>query len=113
MNILCLDGGGAKGIYTLGVLSEFEKAVKTPLSEFFQLIYGTSTGSIIASMLALGYAVEEIKIVYLELVPAVMSKRSQAAKSKTLKKLGKEIFGEKKFEEFKTGIGMVAMNYET
>jgi patatin-like phospholipase/acyl hydrolase len=112
-NILCLDGGGAKGIYTLGVLSELEKAVNKPLAEFFQLIYGTSTGSIIAAMVALGLSVDEIKSTYLELVPTIMSKRTKEAKSKALRELGQEIFGERKFEDFKTGIGVVAMNYET
>lgn len=52
--ILCLDGGGAKGFYTLGVLREIEGLVKQPLCERFDLIFGTSTGAIIAALLALG-----------------------------------------------------------
>ena len=43
--ILSLDGGGAKGFYTLGVLREIEGMVKAPLHEKFDLIFGTSTGS--------------------------------------------------------------------
>jgi len=31
--ILSLDGGGAKGFYTLGVLSEIESLIKCPLHE--------------------------------------------------------------------------------
>ncbi len=46
--ILSLDGGGAKGFYTLGVLQEIEALVNKPLYETFDLIFGTSTGSIIA-----------------------------------------------------------------
>ena len=36
--ILSLDGGGAKGFYTLGVLREIEGMVKRPLHEQFDLI---------------------------------------------------------------------------
>ncbi len=58
--ILSLDGGGAKGFYTLGVLREVEALTGKPLCETFDLIFGTSTGSIIASLLALGHDVETI-----------------------------------------------------
>ncbi len=113
LKILCLDGGGSKGFYTLGVLSELEKALGKNLYEHFDLIFGTSTGSIIASMLALGFKVDEIKAKYLALVPKIMGAFGKKNKSKTLTKLGKEIFGEQKFGSFKTGIGIVAMNYDT
>ena len=58
--ILALDGGGAKGFYTLGVLKEVESHVKRPLCEHFDLIFGTSTGSIIAALLGLGKSVDDI-----------------------------------------------------
>jgi patatin-like phospholipase/acyl hydrolase len=112
-NILCLDGGGSKGVYTLGVLSELEKAVSMPLCDFFGLIYGTSTGSIIASMLALGWEIKDIKSKYFTLVPEIMGKRTKTGKSQKLSELGKKIFKEQKFDAFKTGVGIVALNYET
>jgi patatin-like phospholipase/acyl hydrolase len=112
-HILCLDGGGSKGVYTLGVLSELEKAVGAPLSEFFQLIYGTSTGSIIAAMLALGWDIKTIKEKYFTLIPQIMTMRTSKGKSKKLAELGAELFGTQRFDAFKTGIGIVAMNYET
>lgn len=49
--VLSLDGGGAKGFYTLGVLKEIEALVGVRLCEKFDLIYGTSTGAIIAALL--------------------------------------------------------------
>ena len=70
--ILSLDGGGAKGFYTLGVLKEIEGVLKCPLCECFDLIFGTSTGSIIAALLALGFEVDEIHTLYREHVPSVM-----------------------------------------
>ena len=49
--VLSLDGGGAKGFYTLGVLQEIEALTKKRLHACFDLIYGTSTGAIIAALL--------------------------------------------------------------
>ncbi|HEX8377622.1 MAG TPA: patatin-like phospholipase family protein [Pedobacter sp.] len=112
-NILSLDGGGSKGLYTLGVLKEFEIAAGKPLYETFDLIYGTSTGSIIAAMIALGYSVDDVKEKYLAIVPPVMKCFGSGRKSKKLSTLGKQIFGDRKFDEFKTGIGIIATNYIT
>ena len=59
--ILSLDGGGAKGFYTLGVLAQIEAMLKGKLlCDHFDLIFGTSTGAIIAALLSLGYKVEDI-----------------------------------------------------
>ena len=52
--VLSLDGGGSKGLYTLGVLAELERLLEEPIHEKFQLIYGVSTGAIICALLALG-----------------------------------------------------------
>ncbi|MCF0052063.1 patatin-like phospholipase family protein [Dyadobacter sp. LJ53] len=113
LRILCLDGGGAKGMYTLGVLSEVEKALGGKLYEHYDLIYGTSTGSIIASMLALGKSVNEIKEKYEKLVPQIMGCSGQKRKTSMLRELGNKIFGEQKFDSFRTGIGIVAMDFDT
>src|SRR5688500_7860472 len=95
--ILSLDGGGAKGFYTLGVLREIEGMVKSPLHEKFDLIFGTSTGWIIAALLALGKNVEEIGDLYEKHVPTVMQKKGRREKSLALAKLGDEVFKEDKF----------------
>lgn len=52
--VLCLDGGGIRGIVELEVLRAIEQALggEIPIQAFFDLIVGTSTGGIIA--LALG-----------------------------------------------------------
>ena len=52
-------------VCTLGVLFEVETHLERPLHEVFDLIYGTSTGSIIGSMLALGETVDTITSRYL------------------------------------------------
>ncbi|MBS0150879.1 MAG: patatin-like phospholipase family protein [Nitrospira sp.] len=109
--ILSLDGGGAKGFYTLGVLREIEGMVRCPLHEKFDLIFGTSTGAIIAALLALGRSVKEISVHYEKHVPTVMQAKSRRKKSLALAKLGDEIFKEDTFEKMKTGVGIVATRW--
>lgn len=109
--ILALDGGGAKGFYTLGVLKEIEAMLQCPLYKRFDLIFGASTGAIIASLIALGYEIDPIHALYKKHVPSVMAQKSPSAKSEALSKLAHEIFGKKAFEDVKTGIGVVATRW--
>lgn len=113
LKILCLDGGGSKGIYTLGVLSELEKQLGLDIHKEFHLIYGTSTGAIISAMLGIGHNVSTIAEKYISLIPEIMTLSGKNKKTKALNRLSKEVFGDSKFEDFKTGIGIVAMNYDT
>jgi predicted acylesterase/phospholipase RssA len=108
--ILSLDGGGSTGIYTLGVLSELELALGRPLHEHFDLIYGTSTGAIVAAMLGIGMPANTARDNYLELVPRVMGHRIADARSSALQHEANAIFGEAKLEAFKLNIGIVATN---
>jgi hypothetical protein len=85
--ILSLDGGGAKGFYTLGVLREIEGMLNCPLYKRFDLIFGTSTGAIIAALLALGYEVDQVHELYKTHVPKVMKARGPAGKSHALNEL--------------------------
>lgn len=112
-NVLSLDGGGAKGFYTLGILSEFEALVGRPLHEHFQLIFGTSTGAIIAALLATGRGVAEVQALYAEHVVQIMRPRSPAEKSAALEGGAKAVFGDATFHDVKTGIGIVATRWAT
>lgn len=109
--ILSLDGGGAKGFYTLGILRELEAMLPKPIHETFDLIFGTSTGSIIAAMLAAGMKVENIKDHYREHVPVIMRGWFKSSKTAALRKAGAAVFQEKKFDIFKTGIGIVSTRW--
>jgi predicted acylesterase/phospholipase RssA len=109
--ILSLDGGGAKGFYTLGVLREIEGMIGRPLHERFDLIFGTSTGSIIAALIALGHRVEEICALYQKHVPTIMQAKRPRQKSHALNTLAKEVFGTKKFDAVKTRVGIVAARW--
>lgn len=113
LRVLSLDGGGAKGFYTLGVLKEIEAMINCPLCEKFELVFGTSTGSIIAALIALGYSVDSILDLYRQHVPTIMREKSAEGRTKALKKLAKEVFGDSKFEQVKTGIGVVSARWLT
>src|SRR5262245_32381990 len=69
--ILSIDGGGVRGVIALTFLAQIETILrvrcKNPtlcLSDYFDLIGGTSTGAIIAAGLALGLSVEHLIDVY-------------------------------------------------
>ena len=68
--VLSLDGGGIRGIFPAVILSEIEKDLKAKNNENWQiyqnvdLIFGTSTGGILALALSLGIPAEEIKNLY-------------------------------------------------
>ncbi|MCL4743781.1 MAG: patatin-like phospholipase family protein [Burkholderiaceae bacterium] len=110
--ILSLDGGGAKGFYTLGVLREIEsKLGGKRLSEVFPLVFGTSTGAIIAALIALGFTVEHIYALYRDHVPRIARPKTPKEKSTALTKLAAEVFADKKFDAFVTGIGIVTTRW--
>ncbi|MCR9271121.1 MAG: patatin-like phospholipase family protein [Hyphomonadaceae bacterium] len=74
--ILSLSGGGVRGLVTLGTLAHLEAMIRSEfddesivLSDFYDLIAGTSTGSIISVSLAMGWEVSRIKALYDELCP--------------------------------------------
>jgi predicted acylesterase/phospholipase RssA len=109
--VLALDGGGAKGFYTLGVLSEIEAMVHRPLCESFDLIFGTSTGAIIAALLARGDSVANVRALYETHVPSIMKSKNTSKRTSALHTLAHEVFGQSQSDIFKTGIGIVATNW--
>lgn len=110
--ILSLDGGGSLGVYTVGVLIEIERMLGKRLHEVFDLVYGTSTGSIIGSMIALGEEIDTIRKRYLEIAPDVMGRWFPRRKSMALRRHAEEIFGRKKFDDFLIDTGIVATHLE-
>ncbi|MDG1432111.1 MAG: patatin-like phospholipase family protein [Paracoccaceae bacterium] len=110
--ILSLDGGGAKGFYSLGVLREVEAILPQPIHETFDLIFGTSTGSIIATLLATGLSVDEIHKLYCEYVPPIMRASGKAAKTERLRETGAKVFGDASFDTALTGLGIVSTKWQ-
>ncbi|ARV85104.1 patatin [Mycobacterium intracellulare subsp. chimaera] len=64
--ILSLDGGGLRGIFTAAVLAHLEEDHGVRIADHFDLIAGTSTGGIIALGLGLGMSPRQILEFYIE-----------------------------------------------
>jgi patatin-like phospholipase len=59
--MLALDGGGIRGLLTLGILEKIEELVAPrKLCDYFDYIAGTSTGAIIAAGLARGMTIAQL-----------------------------------------------------
>ena len=133
--ILSLDGGGIRGALTLGYLKKMETILREKennphylLSNYFDLIGGTSTGAIIATLLALGKSVDEITEVYMQLGGEIFGEKRNWWNPLETFKFFKAEFGEKKLEnelkkyvgnitlgsdEIKTGLCIVAKRADT
>lgn len=62
--ILSIDGGGIRGIFAAHILKRIEEELKIKFSQQFDIITGTSTGSIIAAGLAIDYPIKKIVDLY-------------------------------------------------
>jgi len=90
--ILALDGGGIRGVITLGVLKQIEEQLREArggdpdfrLSDFFDLVGGTSTGAIIAAGLARGMSVDEITSFYHDFGTKAFERRNLFMRWKSL-----------------------------
>ncbi|HDS9724645.1 MULTISPECIES: CBASS cGAMP-activated phospholipase [Enterobacter] len=82
VRILSLNGGGARGMFTISVLSEIERilASKHPnqdikIGDYFDLITGTSIGGILALGLATGKSARELERVFFDRANDIFPKR--------------------------------------
>ncbi|MCE7886666.1 MAG: patatin [Alphaproteobacteria bacterium PRO2] len=71
--ILCIDGGGIKGVMPAAYLAYIEDKLKIRIADHFDLIAGTSTGGIIALGLGLHIPAAEILDLYKSKGPAIFS----------------------------------------
>ena len=105
--ILALDGGGIRGALTLGYLQQIEDILRAQnnndpdfrLCQYFDLIGGTSTGSIIASCLAIGMKVEDIRQMYFDLGGKIFAKKYKWWNLFTIKDLIKASYDHGPLEE--------------
>ncbi len=129
--ILTLDGGGLRGIFSIGVLQKIEDILKARhggsvdfrLSHYFDLIAGTSTGGIIAAALAQGWSVEQVREKYMELGEKVFEKsffrkgvlRAKYDDGKLIEEL-KKVYGENTTlcsDQLQTGLMIMTKRLDT
>ena len=82
------------------------------LCEKFDLVFGTSTGAIIAALVGLGFSVDDIAKLYRTHVVEIMGRWLPGRKSAALEELASKVFGDLKFDAFKTGMGIVATRWD-
>ena len=61
---LCLDGGGIKGLVLIQMLAVMEEMLGVPVHSCFEWVAGTSTGGILALVLATGHSAAECRQFY-------------------------------------------------
>ncbi|SHI08046.1 CBASS cGAMP-activated phospholipase [Bradyrhizobium erythrophlei] len=79
--ILCLDGGGIKGVFTAAALARIEKQSGARLVDHFDLICGTSTGGILALGLAMGLSASDLLDFYRQRGPFIFPAMSLVERS--------------------------------
>lgn len=73
--ILAIDGGGIKGLYSSTILEHFEEKFNCLLSDYFDLLCGTSTGGLIALAASLKIPMTTISKFYEEEGPKIFPKQ--------------------------------------
>lgn len=91
--LLCMDGGGIRGLVLVQMLLEIEKMAQTPIHHLFDWVAGTSTGGILALALGSGKTMKQCMCLYLRMKDqAFVGSRPYA--SDNLENLLKESLGE-------------------
>ncbi|KAH9502061.1 85/88 kDa calcium-independent phospholipase A2 [Dermatophagoides farinae] len=65
--LLCLDGGGIRGLILIQLLCHLERITNKRIAEIFDWIAGTSTGGILALLLSHGYQASKCRSLYFKL----------------------------------------------
>jgi len=79
--ILALEGGGLRGVIEVAYLERLEALVRARrgpeamLADVFDLVGGTSTGAIVATAIACGLSMGELKSFYFERGPRIFKRR--------------------------------------
>ncbi|XP_036421052.1 85/88 kDa calcium-independent phospholipase A2 isoform X2 [Colossoma macropomum] len=91
--LLCLDGGGIKGLVLIQLLIALEKAAGQPIRELFDWVAGTSTGGILALAIVHGKSMQYLRCLYFRMKEQVF-KGSRPYESAPLEDFLKKEFGE-------------------
>ncbi|CAH1987400.1 unnamed protein product [Acanthoscelides obtectus] len=90
--LLCLDGGGIRGLVLVQMLLELEKIIGKPMTHCFDWLAGTSTGGILALGIAAGKTMKECQCLYFSLKHHTFN-GSRPYSSEPLENVLRETFG--------------------
>ena len=115
--VLSIDGGGVRGVFPAKILELMETKLCIDIYETFDLIVGTSTGSIIAAALSKKYPLVQLIKDYCENSPRIFQKRMSLSglcrskySSAFLESFLFEKFGETKLGEIEKPLILNATN---
>ncbi|XP_073500388.1 85/88 kDa calcium-independent phospholipase A2 isoform X2 [Phyllobates terribilis] len=91
--LLCLDGGGIRGLVLIQLLIAIEKLAGRPIRELFDWVSGTSTGGILALAIVHGKSMEYLRCLYFRMKNEVF-RGSRPYESGPLEEFLKREFGE-------------------
>lgn len=89
--LLCLDGGGVRGLILIQMLSEFEIIAGRPIIDCFDWVAGTSAGGILALALSTGRNLSECRCLFFKFKNEAF-KGDRPYTSESIEKLFKEYF---------------------
>lgn len=79
--ILCIDGGGIKGLYSAQLLAKFEDVFNVRISDCFDMLCGTSTGGIIALAASLKKPMRDVVTFYEQDGPIIFNEKLKKTSS--------------------------------
>ncbi len=114
--LLSFDGGGIRGLMQLQIVAEIERITKKSIIELFDAVAGTSIGGIIASLLTIPdpliptkpkYAAQDLLDIFAKRKNEIFNSKWKSLgglfgtryKTKSFKKLLKDLAGDNKFSE--------------
>ncbi|MCE5280375.1 MAG: CBASS cGAMP-activated phospholipase [Planctomycetaceae bacterium] len=108
--ILAIDGGGLRGVYAVHLLKRIEEELGPVWDKAFDLIVGTSTGSMIAGGLACGITATRGEQIFLEEGKRIFRKRwftlmgliASRYRNCELKRVLEDTLGDRKLADVKT-----------
>ena len=119
--ILALDGGGTRGIYAARILECLEESLKVQIRDCFNLIAGTSTGSIVAGAAAIGIPMKKVVELFEYEGPRIFRKKrplfslifSKYSKGPLKRAIGEHLSSTMKLGEISTPLMIMSSDLST